>query len=104
MGTPSREQLLACGSITEVMRSYGMKHSRAKRLLLSEGVDFGHNNTSERAAASAKVRKANAMKLRRLKSQGVSDRKAATLLGMSVGQVILTRKEYEIGHSDERKK
>lgn len=104
MSEPTREQLLACGSVTSVMRTYHMRHEKAKRLLTKHGIDYGHNNTSERNEEAAKKRKAMAMKIRRLKGKGLSDRKVAAELGMSVEQVRRTREEYEIGHSDERKK
>lgn len=102
--TPTREQLLECGSITVVMQRYRMRHSRALELLSSHGIDFGHSNTMQRNAEAARKRKAVALKLRRMKSQGVSDAEAARLLDMPISQIRITRREYEIGHTDERKK
>lgn len=101
---PSHQQVLECGAVTVLMHRYKMRHSNARRLLAEYGIDYGHNNTLERNAEAAKKRKAVAMKLRRMKSQGVSDSDAAAALGITVSQVIITRREYEIGHTDERKK
>ncbi len=102
--TPTSQQLLECGAVTVVMQRYRMRHSRALELLRSHGIDFGHGNTMQRTAEAARKRKAVAMKLRRMKSQGISDADAARLLGMTISQIRITRREYEIGHTDERKK
>ena len=101
---PSHQQVLECGAVTVLMRRYKMRHSNARKLLAEYGIDYGHSNTLERNAEAAKKRKAVAMKLRRMKSQGVSDSDAAAALGITVSQVIITRREYEIGHTDVRKK
>ena len=101
--TPTRQQLLECGAVTVVMRRYRMRHSRALELLRSHGIDFGHGNTTQRNAEAARKRKAIALKLRRMKSQGISDADAARLLGMTISQIRITRREYEIGHTDKRK-
>ena len=100
---PNHQQVLECGAVTVLMRRYKMRHSNARKLLAEYGIDYGHRNTLERTAEAARRRKAVAMKLRRMKSQGVSDEEAASVLGMTVSQVLITRREYEIGHTDKRK-
>lgn len=101
---PSHQQVLECGAVKVLMRRYKMRHSNARKLLDGYGIDYGRSNTLERNAEAARKRKAIAMKLRRMKSRGVSDRKAAEELGVSVWQIQQARREYEIGHTDERKK
>lgn len=101
---PSHQQALECGAVTVLMRRYKMRHSNARKLLAEYGIDYGHSNTLERTAEAARKRNAIAMKLRRMKSRGVSDGEAALALGMTVSQILITRREYEIGHTDERKK
>lgn len=90
--TPTRQQLLECGAVTVVMRRYRMRHSRALELLRSHGIDFGHGNTTQRNGEAARKRKAIALKLRRMKSHGISDADAARLLGMTISQIRITRR------------
>ena len=96
---PSREQMLTCSSITEAMRKYRMGHGVAKRLMKVYGIDYGHQHTLEKALANEKHRHRLALTIRRMKSQGVSDRQMAEHLCVSVWQIQQARREYEIGHT-----
>ena len=96
---PTREQMLTCSSITEAMRKYRMGHGVAKRLMQIYGIDYGYQHTLERSLANEKQRHRLALTIRRMKAQGVSDRKLAEHLRVSVWQIQQARREYEIGHT-----
>lgn len=96
---PSKEQMLQCSSIAEVMRRYFIGHRKAKRLMREYGIDYGQPQTQERYLANEKLRQKLAMTIRRLKSGGESDRSVAERLGISRWQVSVARREFEIGHT-----
>lgn len=96
---PNREQMLTCSSITEAMRKYRMGHGVAKRLTQVYDIDYGHPRVLERTLENEKKRHRLALTIRRMKSQGMSDRKLAEHLGVSVWQIQQARREYEIGHT-----
>lgn len=97
--TPTEEQMRACTGVHDVMRRYFIGHARAKALMLKYGIDYGHKQTLERYSENEKMRNRLALTIRRMKGQGMSDRKLAEHLNISVWQVQQARREYEIGHT-----
>lgn len=97
---PTREQMLTCTGVVEVMRKYRISHDTARRLMHVYGIDYGWPHTTQRVLENEQARYRLALTIRRLKSQGISDQNVAKQLGISLWNVQQARREYDIGRAD----